>query len=127
MKKPSEPPVKEKPKMMIIRGLMPVIILYVLRREGPSHGYSIKKKVEEINGKPMPQGMIYTTLKRMEKSKLIEHFNEGRKKYYRMTDLGEKFLCYHIEVLKRINKGIIEIIEFMEAGKRGDNSKPKGE
>ena len=69
----------------------------------PLHGYGIMQKVEELSDGTysLGPGTLYTALTNMRKRKWIEPWGEesGRRKNYRLTELGRKKVN---EELKRI-------------------------
>lgn len=104
--------------MLIIRGLLPVLVLYILTKEGKMHGYMIKKKIEEITKKELPQGMIYTLLRRMENDGLIVVINgksDRNRKVYDISLEGREYLKRHVIVLKKIVFIINTVINFVES------------
>lgn len=83
-------------KSDLIRGHIDTMILKILW-EGDSYGYEMIKTVfEESGGKfELKEPSLYTSLKRLEKQKMIYAYwgNEsqgGRRKYYHITDLGRR-------------------------------------
>jgi len=104
---------KESPKFMVLKGLLQIIVAYILYRYGDMYGYQIKKKLEEINQKKVPQGLIYVTLKRMVNNGILETYDKEDKKYYRLTEGGKMFLINHIDILKRVDNIIHDILQFM--------------
>jgi len=88
-----------------------------LWREGLSHGYGIRKLVEEMSkgvAKPS-ESTVYDTLKRLERMGLIESFwgesplGGPMRKYYRATPLGKEVLSRLLEQLKPILSAILEL------------------
>ncbi len=88
---------KEKIKQRILKelrlGLYKVIILSIINKYGPIHGYNLRKKIEELsNGLLKPsESTIYDTLKKLEKLGLIESYwaattGYPMKKYYRIKE-----------------------------------------
>ncbi|MBU8878675.1 PadR family transcriptional regulator [Bacillus sp. FJAT-29790] len=80
----------------LIRGHIDTMILRVLI-DGDNYGYEIIKSIfEQSNGKfELKEPSLYTSLKRLEKQQLITAYwgNEsqgGRRKYYKITQSGEK-------------------------------------
>jgi PadR family transcriptional regulator PadR len=80
----------------LIRGNIDSIILRVIS-EGDNYGYEIIKIISKISeGKyELKEPSLYTSLKRLEAQKFIESYwgNEsqgGRRKYYKITELGMK-------------------------------------
>ncbi|MDC7241587.1 MAG: PadR family transcriptional regulator [Spirochaetales bacterium] len=73
----------------IERGEIRYLLLDTLK-ESERHGYEIMKAVEEKSGgfyKPSP-GSVYPALQMMEDLEWIEPLEEGKKKKYRITELG---------------------------------------
>ncbi len=94
---------REKIKQRILRdlrlGLYKLIVLSIIHKYGPIHGYNIRKKIEELSGgllKPS-ESTIYDTLKKLEKLGLIESYwaaSSGypMKKYYRIKTENEELI-----------------------------------
>ena len=79
-----------------LRGHIDTIILRVLT-EGDNYGYEIIKAIFEQSHRKfeLKEPSLYTSLKRLEKQKLIDAYwgNEsqgGRRKYYKITPSGEE-------------------------------------
>ncbi len=115
---------KETPKMMVLKGLIQIIIAYLLYRYGDMYGYQIKKKLEEVDKRKLPQGLIYVVLKRMVNNGIIDSYDKEGKKYYRLTEGGKKFLFNHIEILKKFQLITAEILNYLEECKLKE-SKPQ--
>ena len=82
----------------IIRGFTDAIILNILQEED-SYGYKISRKIIEKteNKMDIKDATIYLAFKRMEKDNLITSYwsdneNSARRKYYKITDEGKKYL-----------------------------------
>ena len=80
----------------LIRGHIDTMILRVLN-EGDNYGYEIVKSicVNSQGAYELKEPSLYTSLKRLETQRFIESYwgNEsqgGRRKYYKMTDLGRE-------------------------------------
>ncbi|EZQ07005.1 MULTISPECIES: PadR family transcriptional regulator [Acidianus] len=112
----------EKPRMMVLKGLIQIIISYILYRYGDMYGYQIKKNVEKFYNKKIPQGMIYVTLRRMRKNNILDVYEKDGKQYYRLTDAGLQFFRNHIEVLRKADKAISEILTYMDSEVNKTNS-----
>lgn len=79
----------------LIRGHIDTIILKVLQ-DGDNYGYEIIKTIFQSSNKEyeLKEPSLYTSLKRLEKDKLIESYwgaesQGGRRKYYRITENGK--------------------------------------
>lgn len=82
----------------ILRGFTDAIILNCLL-ESDSYGYKISRSIIKKTNKLMDikDATIYLAFKRMEKEKLIESYwsdnlDSARRKYYRITVDGKKYL-----------------------------------
>ena len=82
----------------IIRGFTDAIILNCLK-ENDSYGYKISRSIKEKTNNKMDikDATIYLAFKRMEKDNLIESYwsnnqNGARRKYYKITNNGQKYL-----------------------------------
>ncbi len=84
---------REKIKQRILKdlrlGLYKLIVLSIIHKYGPIHGYNLRKKIEELSSgllKPS-ESTVYDTLKKLEKLGLIESYwvaslGYPMKKYY---------------------------------------------
>lgn len=80
----------------LIRGHTETIVLNILR-QGDSYGYEIYKKIIVLSGKQyeLKEATLYTAFRRLEQDGLIVSYwgdetQGGRRKYYRITDLGRE-------------------------------------
>jgi len=76
---------------IVPRGFLKSYILKLLR-SGPKHGYAIIKVIENETGWKPSSGGIYPPLHELEKQGLVIKFKEGRRKYYKLTKDGKKFV-----------------------------------
>lgn len=93
------------------RGLLEVCVLTVLRR-GDSYGYQLVKDVSEMVA--ISESTLYPILKRLESGGMVtvysvEH-NSRLRKYYRISEAGERRILDFIEEWKEITR-IYQIIE----------------
>jgi len=86
----------------LIRGHIDTIILKVLL-DSDNYGYEIIKSIfkKSDNEYELKEPSLYTSLKRLEKDKLIrsywgEESQGGRRKYYHITNAGEEELSKSI-------------------------------
>ncbi len=103
---------REKIKQRILRdlrlGLYKLIVLSIIYKYGPIHGYNLRKKIEELSRgllKPS-ESTIYDTLKKLEKLGLIESYwvaSSGypMKKYYRVKAENQELI---IEIIREALK-----------------------
>ena len=82
----------------ILKGYIDTIILSMIDRRD-MYGYELSKYVKEESNHAfeLKEGTLYLALKRLETNGLTESywdesFEGGRRKYYRITDVGKAFL-----------------------------------
>ena len=81
-----------------VRGFLRLLVLEALRGE-PLHGYEIMRRMScMLEYTPSP-GVIYPTLQFLEESGLISSELEGRRRIYRITEEGLKYLRDHEDEL----------------------------
>ena len=71
------------------------------------HAYSIGKKVSQMTGGEITisPGTMYGTLSKMEKDGLIAFTREEEKRrFYRITDLGQEILTMEMKRIERLYK-----------------------
>ena len=82
-----------------LQGSLPVLVLKILSRRGPLHGYGITAQIEGISDEILrvEEGSLYPALHRMEeegwiKAKWLTTENKRRARVYEITTLGRKQL-----------------------------------
>ena len=82
-----------------LQGSLPVLVLKILSRRGPLHGYGITAHIEGISDEILrvEEGSLYPALHRMEetgwiKAKWLTTENKRRARVYEITALGRKQL-----------------------------------
>ena len=99
-------------KKIVPRGFLKSYILKLLR-SGPKHGYGIIKLIDKETGwKPSPGG-IYPPLHELEKQGFVIKFKEGRKKYYKLTEDGKKFIENYDKSLNEIKERFQNFVSVM--------------
>lgn len=78
----------------IMKGSIDILILSIINTKD-TYGYEISKQIKDTSNLlyNMGDGTLYPALKRLESKQLIESYWEsanllGKRKYYRITDLG---------------------------------------
>lgn len=101
--------------MIILRGLIPVFIAYVIYKRGKrAYGNEIKNDIEKLLNKPVPRSLVYGTLKRMERYGIIEKRQVERKMSYELNERGVIFLVKHVEILRYFSPIITHIVDDMD-------------
>ncbi len=87
--------------------------------ETPTYGYNIIQKIEEMSyGRhKIKSGTMYTTLRRMEKEKLVKsNWKKSKsgpnKREYHATKKGEEYLKNYLEIIIERKKMIDRMTEF---------------
>jgi PadR family transcriptional regulator PadR len=82
-----------------LQGSLPVLVLKILSRRGPLHGYGITAQIEGISDEILrvEEGSLYPALHRMEeegwiKAKWLTTENKRRARVYEISALGRKQL-----------------------------------
>ncbi len=97
---------------IVPRGFLKSYILKLLS-SGPKHGYAIIKSIENETGWEPSSGGIYTTLHELEKKRLIVKFKEGRRKYYKLTEDGKKFIEKFDKSLNEMKDRFLDFVGVM--------------
>ena len=97
------------PKADILQGTLDVMVLKVLDTLGPTHGYGIARRLEQVSDNllQLNQGTIYPALLRLQQRGWIiaswgESENNRRAKFYSLTRAGRKQLAAEAENWERV-------------------------
>jgi PadR family transcriptional regulator, regulatory protein PadR len=101
---------------MNLKGSLPLLILYTLSK-GDNHGYQIAKSIKQQSEGVLDfkEGTLYPTLHTLEKSHLIEGYNQdevGRtRRYYRLTQSGSKMLGEQLKEWREYAGAVNRVLE----------------
>ena len=102
----------EKLRLELRRGALPLAVLAQLRKE--HYGYSLRKHLN-AKGLEIDEGTLYPLIRRLEKQGLLEsewrHEDNRRKRFYRISALGEEVLVLLIEEWRKLNASVDCILE----------------
>jgi len=94
-----------------------LLVLTVLGRRGPLHGYGIANAIEELSGEALrvDEGSLYPALHRMEESGWITADwtiteNKRRARIYQLTRLGKKQLAAETERWSNFSSGVARVL-----------------
>ena len=100
-----------------LQGSLPLLVLNVLARRGPLHGYAITSRIHELSDDlRVEEGSLYPALQRM----LIKGWIRGewgkteenrRARYYQLTADGSKQLARELARYERIAQAIARILQ----------------
>lgn len=92
-----------------MKGSIDILLLSLLNKRD-MYGYEIVKTLKENSNEiyNMSEGTLYPALKRLENKNCLQSYWEtsevgGRRKYYRITDEGNKELSKKLDEWSRIN------------------------
>ena len=101
----------EKLRLELRRGALPLAVLAQLREE--HYGYSLRKHLN-TKGLEIDEGTLYPLIRRLEKQGLLSsewRKDEKRKKrYYRISELGESVLTLLTVEWRNLNQSIYGIL-----------------
>jgi DNA-binding PadR family transcriptional regulator len=101
----------------LFKGSLKTIVLKLLEEEGPTHGYALSRRVEELTeGKAkLTYGSLYPLLHKLEKERVLvtakEMINNRVRVYYALTPKGHKLAAEKIRELTEYIKSLQHIIE----------------
>ena len=81
-----------------LQGSLPLLILKILDRQGPLHGYGITARIEAVSeALRVEEGSLYPALHRLEedglvRAKWLNTENNRRARFYELTRAGRKQL-----------------------------------
>jgi len=101
----------------LIKGSLKTIVLKLLKEEGPSHGYALTRRVEEITeGKiKLTYGALYPLLHKLQSEKILVTAREIRNNrirvYYSLTPKGQSLATQKVNEMIEFIKSLQRIIE----------------
>ncbi len=94
------------------RGALPLAVLAQLREE--HYGYSLRKEIN-AKGLDLDEGTLYPLVRRLEKQGLLSsewRYDDNRKKrYYKLSTLGEQVLTTLVVEWRSLNESIDTILQ----------------
>ncbi len=102
----------EKLRQELRRGALPLAVLAQLREE--HYGYSLRKTIN-TKGLEIDEGTLYPLIRRLEKQGLLNsewrRDDKRRKRYYRISELGQEVLDMLVVEWRKLNQSIDRILE----------------
>ena len=96
-----------------------LLILTVLHRRSPLHGYGIASAIEQLSEEALKveEGSLYPALHRMQESGWISAEwatteNNRRARLYQLTPAGKKRLAAETERWTSFSKGVARVLKF---------------
>ena len=102
----------EKLRLELRRGALPLAVLAQLREE--HYGYSLRKELNS-KGLGIDEGTLYPLIRRLEKQGLLSSEwrsdDKRKKRYYRISPLGEEVFTTLVDEWRGLNESIDRILE----------------
>lgn len=102
----------DKLRLELRRGALPLAVLARLRAE--HYGYSLRKELN-AQGLEIDEGTLYPLVRRLEQQGLLESEwrldDKRRKRYYRLTPLGQDALELLVAEWRLLNRSIDAVLE----------------
>jgi transcriptional regulator len=101
-----------------VQSALDLLVLTVLSRRGPLHGYGIATSIQELSREALrvDEGSLYPALHRMEEAGWIAAEwtvteNKRRARIYRMTGAGTKQLAAETERWQTFSSGVARVLQ----------------
>ena len=102
----------EKLRLELRRGALPLAVLAQLKEE--HYGYSLRKQLGQL-GLEIDEGTLYPLVRRLESQGLLtsewRDDDKRKKRYYRLSALGEQVLETLVAEWRELNASIDRILE----------------
>lgn len=101
-----------------LQGSLPLMVLKILARQGPLHGYGITTKIEAMSDDALrvEEGSLYPALHRMEeagwiKAKWVTTENKRRARLYEITGPGRNQLEHEEERWRTVTAAVTHVLQ----------------
>lgn len=101
-----------------LKGALPLLVLKILARRGPLHGYSITTQIETFSSDVLrvEEGSLYPALHRLEESRLVKArwmvtANNRRARVYEITAAGRQRLEAEEKQWRLVTLAVSELLE----------------
>lgn len=98
-------------RLDLLQGTLDVMVLQTLATLGPTHGYGIARRIEQVSGNQvlLNQGTIYAALVRLQQRGWIQaewgiSDNNRKAKFYSITARGRKRLAADVAYWERLSE-----------------------
>jgi PadR family transcriptional regulator len=110
-------------KLDLLQGTLDLMVLQTLIAMGPTHGYGIARRIEQVSGDEilLNQGTIYAALVRLQQRGWIgaewgTSDNNRKAKYYSITRSGRKQLAADAEHWQRLSRVMGRVLAMQAEG-----------
>jgi len=101
-----------------LQGALPILVLKMLDRRGPMHGYAITTYIESFSSDVLrvEEGSLYPALHRLEESRLVKArwvrtANKRRARVYEITAAGRRQLEAQEERWRTVTLAVGQLLE----------------
>lgn len=106
------------PRTDSLHGALPVMILKILARRGPLHGYAMTLHIEQISDQVLrvEEGSLYPALHRIEekgwvRAKWITTKNKKRARVYEITAAGKRHLEREEQHWQTVTAAVVHVLK----------------
>ena len=110
-------------KLDLMQGTLEIMVLKTLATMGPTHGYGIARRIEQVSGNEilLNQGTIYASLVRLQQRGWISaewgtSSNNRKAKFYSITKRGRKRLSEDTEYWQRLSSAVGRVLGMQGEG-----------
>jgi PadR family transcriptional regulator, regulatory protein PadR len=103
-----------------LQGALPMLVLKILARRGPMHGYAITTQIEAFSSDVLrvEEGSLYPALHRLEESRLVKArwtrtANRRRARVYEITPAGRNKLEAEEKRWRMVTLAVSQVLERM--------------
>ena len=101
-----------------LQGALPLLVLKILARRGPLHGYAITTQIEKFSSDVLrvEEGSLYPALHRLEESRLVKArwvvtANKRRARVYEVTAAGRRQLEHQEQRWRTVTLAVGQVLE----------------
>jgi len=112
-------------KLDLLQGTLDVMVLRTLQALGPTHGYGIARRIEQVSEKQilLNQGTIYASLVRLQQRGWIDaewgtSDNNRKAKFYSLTKRGAKQLAADVAHWERLAAVMQRVLAMADEGEK---------
>ena len=110
-------------KLDLMQGTLEIMVLKTLATMGPTHGYGIARRIEQVSGNEilLNQGTIYASLVRLQQRRWISaewgtSANNRKAQFYSITKRGLKQLSKDAAYWRRLTGVMGRVLAMPEQG-----------
>jgi PadR family transcriptional regulator, regulatory protein PadR len=101
-----------------LQGALPMLVLKILARRGPMHGYAITTEIERFSSEVLriKEGSLYPALHRLEETRMVKArwvvtANNRRARVYELTAAGRRQLDAEEQRWRMVTLAVAEVLD----------------